>query len=451
MRVLLATDRCFLPPTDGSTRVYDAWLHALTALGARVSLLSFNHRRTRWSVDSAAAARERAAELVVVPFVSGSAEAVARRGCEQLHQMGTGRRHLPAALGQPWSAAARRSLTALLSERRWDWVIVQKVDTAGMIGAAALRGLGARLAVDLHDNLPLRQSLTRATARRAVAERTGCLLRALRPEEIADALLPPRLARALADEASLLAGFDHVLFAAPAERRAYQAAGLDPACCRDWLWGFDPADVAEPPDGTRPPFDLGFIGGANAFNMEALAFLARAILPRLQRLIGRPPTVLLAGSSAQAMRPLFACRPEVVVEPWVDDLGSFYRRVGVVAVPLLSGTGVSIKTLEAARFGAAIVSTSVGLRGVALDPGREVELADDPDAFAAAVTALVADPARRHALGRGSRVASEASHSLRAFTRQVGALLGAGSKKTLPGDRERIARSPRHRISMKDR
>lgn len=423
MRVLLATDRCFLPPTDGSTRVYDAWLRALTGLGARVSLLSFDHRRTRWSLAGEAEARERAGELTIVPFASGLAQALTRRACEQAHQTATGRRHLPAALARPWSATARRGLAGLLAERRWDAVVVQKADTAGMIGVPALRALGARLVLDLHDNLPLRQSLTRFIVRRALTERTGCLLRALRPEEMVDAVLPDRLTRALADEVRLLAPFDDVLFASPAERRAYEAAGLDPARGRDWRWGFDPTESAEVASDTPAPFDLGFIGGANAFNLEALAFLARAILPRLERRLGRPPAVLLAGGSAAAMRNLFAGRPEVLIEPWVPDLSSFYGRVGVVAVPLLSGTGVSIKTLEAARFGAAIVSTSTGLRGAALAPDRDVELADDPDGFASVLAALVNDPVRRRALGCRARVVGEACHSLDAFTRQVGALL----------------------------
>jgi len=423
MRVLLATDRCFLPPTDGSTRVYDAWLRALTGLGARVSLLSFDHRRTRWSLAGEAEARERAGELTIVPFASGLAQALTRRACEQAHQTATGRRHLPAALARPWSATARRGLAELLAERRWDAVVVQKADTAGMIGIPALRALDARLVLDLHDNLPLRQSLTRSTVRRALMEHTGCLLRGLRPEEMADAVLPDRLTRALADEVRLLAPFDDVLFASPAERRAYEAAGLDPARGRDWRWGFDPGERAEVASDTPAPFDLGFIGGANAFNLEALAFLARAILPRLERRLGRPPAVLLAGGSAAAMRNLFAGRPEVLIEPWVPDLSSFYGRVGVVAVPLLSGTGVSIKTLEAARFGAAIVSTSTGLRGAALAPDRDVELADDPDGFASVLAALVNDPVRRRALGCRARVVGEACHSLDAFTRQVGALL----------------------------
>ena len=295
-----------------------------------------------------------------------------------------------------------------------------------MIGGAALDALGCRLVLDLHDNLPLRQSLTRSTVRRALRERIWPLLRGLRPEEVADALLPDRLEGALSQEVALLRRFDDVLFASAAERHAYVAAGLDPTRARDWRWGFDLEAGPITTGSAQGGFDIGFIGGANAFNLEALAFLAREVLPRLEWRLRRAPSVLLGGGGAAAMRALFADRPAAVIEPWVDSLRDFYRRAAVIAVPLRAGTGVSIKTIEAALAGAAIVTTSAGARGLALAPGKEFELADDADGFADALALLLRDPSRRAALGGRARAAAEARHSMAAFTAQAGALLGAG-------------------------
>ncbi len=422
MRVLLVTDRAFLPPTDGSTQIYDAWLRALTGLGAAVSVLSFDHGRERWAEAGIAEAARRGAAIRVVPFARTLAEAASRRAVEHVHQLATGRRHLPAALGRPWAARGRQQLAGALAAERWDAIVVQKLDTAAMVGFDALRRAGRRLVLDLHDNLPARQSLTRATVRRAARQRTWPLLRALRPEEVADAILPDRLGPALAQEAALLDRFDDVLFASEAERASYEGAGLRPERARAWRWGFDPPGLPAAAAG-EPLFDLGFIGGANAFNLEALAFLARAVLPRLEARLGRSPTALLAGGSAAAMRALFEDRGGVEVVPWAESLPAFYGRVGIIAVPLLSGTGVSIKTIEAARFGAAIVSTTTGARGLALRPGADFAVADDADGFASALAHLLTDPDRRRAIGAGAEVSGRRWHSQAAFGAAVGRLL----------------------------
>jgi glycosyltransferase involved in cell wall biosynthesis len=62
-------------------------------------------------------------------------------------------------------------------------------------------------------------------------------------------------------------------------------------------------------------------------------------------------------------------------------------------------------------MGKAVVSTTVGAEGLAVTPGRDVVIADRPDDFARAVTALLRDPERRQALGRAGRQLVQSRHS----------------------------------------
>jgi glycosyltransferase involved in cell wall biosynthesis len=55
-----------------------------------------------------------------------------------------------------------------------------------------------------------------------------------------------------------------------------------------------------------------------------------------------------------------------------------------------------------------VVSTTLGAEGLPAEDGRDLILADDPDRFAAAVSGLLASPARRAALGARGRALFEA-------------------------------------------
>jgi glycosyltransferase involved in cell wall biosynthesis len=95
--------------------------------------------------------------------------------------------------------------------------------------------------------------------------------------------------------------------------------------------------------------------------------------------------------------------PGVIVRGYQDDLAQCYRRATVVVTPLHSGGGMRGKVLEAFAAGCASVSTTTGLEGIAARPGEHCLTGETPDAFAAAVTAYLQNPALRRAHGTAAR------------------------------------------------
>jgi glycosyltransferase involved in cell wall biosynthesis len=63
----------------------------------------------------------------------------------------------------------------------------------------------------------------------------------------------------------------------------------------------------------------------------------------------------------------------------------------VAAVPLMQGGGTRLKILEAFAAGVPVVSTSKGAEGLDVLDGREIVIADEPEAIAQAIV----DVARR--------------------------------------------------------
>jgi glycosyltransferase involved in cell wall biosynthesis len=65
----------------------------------------------------------------------------------------------------------------------------------------------------------------------------------------------------------------------------------------------------------------------------------------------------------------------------VDDVVAALRTADVCVVPLLTGSGTSLKTLEFLAAEKPVVSTSTGARGLGLVDGQHIRIADDKDSF----------------------------------------------------------------------
>lgn len=129
-------------------------------------------------------------------------------------------------------------------------------------------------------------------------------------------------------------------------------------------------------------------------NADAAIWFAREVLPAI---VARVPAARFAivGSNPPA-RVRQLCGPHVSLFENVPDaeLNAWYRRATVSVVPLLTGAGVKLKTVEALWHGIPAVLTPAGAQGL---PGiREVAAIEtDAEAFAAAVGDLLENASLR--------------------------------------------------------
>ena len=149
-----------------------------------------------------------------------------------------------------------------------------------------------------------------------------------------------------------------------------------------------------PPDPSPLPDRCLFVAADNLANREGIQWFLREAWPQLRA--ARPAAELhLCGTICSAL-PL-PDPPGVVRRGWVDSLHAVYDEASVVIVPLLRGSGVKIKLMEALAHGKACVTTPIGTEGVpALD--AQVCVAGTADAFAQGVVRLLGDASARQAL-----------------------------------------------------
>ena len=161
-------------------------------------------------------------------------------------------------------------------------------------------------------------------------------------------------------------------------------------------------------------------------NVEAVHWFATEAFPAVRR--ARPEVEFRVVGSRPPARIAELARPDsgVVVTGYVPDLQPILRQAAVMVVPLLSGSGMRVKILEAFARGIPVVSTTIGVEGIDAEPGRHLLVADRPADVAAAVLRLLDDPAEAARLAGAARRLLEERYDWRSALRGLDRLYGAG-------------------------
>jgi polysaccharide biosynthesis protein PslH len=123
-------------------------------------------------------------------------------------------------------------------------------------------------------------------------------------------------------------------------------------------------------------------------NQEGLQWFFECVYPRLPTSI----SIQVAGKGADWLQNRY---PNVRYCGFVPDAQAFIAQAKVMAIPVVSGGGIQIKTLEAISSGVSIVATPTALRGIT-DYPRSVKVASAPQEFADRAIELISQPTTDH-------------------------------------------------------
>jgi glycosyltransferase involved in cell wall biosynthesis len=93
----------------------------------------------------------------------------------------------------------------------------------------------------------------------------------------------------------------------------------------------------------------------------------------------------------------------VRVTGYVKDLFSLVRRVPIMVNPIVMGSGLKNKVLEAFAMRRAVISTRMGIQGIAARDGEEFIMAETPQQFAEAIFQLLSSPSEAKLMGKRAR------------------------------------------------
>jgi len=140
-----------------------------------------------------------------------------------------------------------------------------------------------------------------------------------------------------------------------------------------------------------------FIGGfQHPPNIDAAVWLAEEIWPQVTAQLPQVKLHLIGSNVTEKVHALAS--DNIIVHGFVDQLEPWLDAVRCTVAPLRYGAGVKGKINSSMGRGVPVVATSIGAEGMFLEHGRDVLLADDSTAFAAAIVKLHEDSLLWHKL-----------------------------------------------------
>ena len=226
--------------------------------------------------------------------------------------------------------------------------------------------------------------------------------------------------RALRFELGALPGFDQVQVCTPANRDYLLGflPEMAPRLRTGMRAGIDTTRYQFRPRG-REPGTLLFLGSwRHDPNRIAVDWFMRHVMPLIA---AAEPGVKLSivGSDPPAAHLYADYAAHLEMLGFANDVRDPLARYSLFVCPILSGSGVRVKLLEAFAAGIPVVSTRVGAEGLAATDGEFCALADDPAVFADRVIALLRDPEKAAAMAERARAEVVANWDMAAITRKL--------------------------------
>jgi GT2 family glycosyltransferase len=226
--------------------------------------------------------------------------------------------------------------------------------------------------------------------------------------------------RALRYELGVLPAFDQVQVCTPANRDYLLSfrPKLGPLLRPGLRAGIDTSRYDFRPRG-REPLTMLFLGSwRHDPNRIAIDWFVRHVMPLI---LAQEPgaRVIIAGSDPPPEHTYADHAAHMQMLGFVDDVREPLGRYALFVCPILSGSGVRVKLLEAFAAGIPVLSTRVGAEGLAVKDGQYCALADRAEEFASRAVALLRDPEAAAQMAERARMEVIANWDMAAITQKL--------------------------------
>jgi len=163
-------------------------------------------------------------------------------------------------------------------------------------------------------------------------------------------------------------------------------------------------------------FELVFVGNMSyAPNIEASKFLANSLLPRLQNC-----KLLIAGATPHSSVQKLAEQSEsITISGWLDDIREAYCDGKIFIAPMMIGTGMQNKLLEAMALGIPCITTTLANNAIHAVHNQSIIVANTTEEMIFAIQDLLSDVDKAQSIGMQGKEFVKYKYSWRMSTKNL--------------------------------
>lgn len=113
----------------------------------------------------------------------------------------------------------------------------------------------------------------------------------------------------------------------------------------------------------------------------------------------------------------------IIIDGEVENAKTFMQKHNLMIVPLLNGSGIRIKILEAMAMGKTIISTSIGASGIHYQDKKNILIADTAVQFADQIIWYLENPLESKKIGENARLNIRAHYDAEKIAEQLDSVL----------------------------
>ncbi|WP_123886752.1 glycosyltransferase [Chryseobacterium indoltheticum] len=239
------------------------------------------------------------------------------------------------------------NFTALLAQKKYDYIFINYEFWTDLIRDQDLKG--AKTIVDTHDWITLNEFYNNKNL--DLGKRFG--------KEINNLSLYDKVVTISQDEYFIFKSFlgDKVINIPPSFPENFEGSNIE------------------------KKYDLIFVGSDNPFNILSINWFVEKVLPLLPKEI----KICIIGRICKHVPD----HDNIEKVFFVDDLNIYYHASKIAICPMLKGTGIKIKVVEAMSYGLPVVGTEKAVDGFSDKKNNGCFVSDDEKEFAKMITKLI--------------------------------------------------------------
>ena len=154
-------------------------------------------------------------------------------------------------------------------------------------------------------------------------------------------------------------------------------------------------------------------------NQEGLFWFIKEVWPKVQKQYPHLRFHVAGRNTPSAIIEKLDKEPSIVFHGEVDSAQTYLNSYSILAVPILSGSGMRVKIVEGMMLGKAIITTTIGLEGISAKNHEQVLIADDPSDFAKSIIELVQQPDLKTSIVQKARIFARANFENTTLTQEL--------------------------------